>query len=147
MTVAAAPPAAAAAPTAENRPAASPVAKPPATAGQARVAGTVSLGAELRGKVAPEDTVVIFARAAEGSRMPLALLRVQAKDLPKKFALDDSMAVAPEMKLSSVPEVIVGARISKSGSPMPQKGDYEGLSKPVRIGRDDVAVTIDTELR
>jgi cytochrome c-type biogenesis protein CcmH len=124
-------------------------AAPEATAGaaQARVAGTVSLSAELRAKVAPEDSVIIFARAAEGPRMPLAMLRVPVKDLPKSFALDDSMAVAPEFRLSNFSEVVVVARVSKSGSPMPQKGDFEGLSKPVKLGRGDVAVTIDTELR
>jgi cytochrome c-type biogenesis protein CcmH len=118
-----------------------------AAAASARVAGTVTLSAQLREKVAPDDSVIIFARASEGPRMPLALMRVQAKDLPKTFALDDSMAVAPDFKLSKFSEVIIGARVSKSGSPMPQKGDFEGLSKPVKLGRGDVAVTIDTELR
>jgi len=79
--------------------------------------------------------------------MPLAMMRLQAKDLPKTFALDDTMAISPDAKLSNFAEVIVGARVSKSGSPMPQKGDLEGLSKPVKVGRGDVAVTIDTELR
>jgi cytochrome c-type biogenesis protein CcmH len=118
-----------------------------AAAAGARVGGTVTLSAELRAKVAPEDSVIIFARAAEGSRMPLALTRVKAKDLPKTFSLDDTMAMSPDMTLSKFGEVIVGARVSKSGSPMPQKGDLEGLSKPVKVGRGDVAVTIDTELR
>jgi cytochrome c-type biogenesis protein CcmH len=139
-----------AAPSAAGQAAAPAAAKadggPSAPAAGARVAGTVTLSEQLRGKVAPEDTVVIFARAAEGPRMPLALLRVQAKDLPKTFALDDSMAVAPDFKLSNFAEVIVGARVSKSGSMMPQKGDLEGLSKPVKLGRGDVAVTIDSEL-
>ncbi len=138
----AAPPAAAA----KGEPKAVPDAAAPAAAG-ASVGGTVSLSAELKGKVAPEDTVVIFARAAEGPRMPLALLRVQAKDLPKRFSLDDSMAVAPDFRLSNFQEVVVGARVSKSGSSMPQKGDFEGVSKPVKLGVGDVAVTIDTELR
>jgi cytochrome c-type biogenesis protein CcmH len=133
-----APPAAAA-----KKPAADPVAS--ATGG--RVGGTVTLSAELRAKVAPEDSVIIFARPAEGSRMPLALTRVKAKDLPKTFSLDDTMAMSPDMTLSKFGEVIIGARVSKSGSPMPQKGDLEGLSKPVKVGRGDVAVTIDTELR
>jgi cytochrome c-type biogenesis protein CcmH len=137
----------AAAPAAAKK--AAPAAAPeraPAAAGAA-VAGTVSLSAELKGRVAPDDTVVIFARAAEGPRMPLAMLRVQAKDLPKRFSLDDSMAVAPEFRLSNFQEVVVGARVSKSGSPMPQKGDFEGVSRPVKLGVGDVAVTIDTELR
>jgi cytochrome c-type biogenesis protein CcmH len=141
------------APPAKTAPAASaatspPAAEPsPAAAAGARVGGTVTLGEQLREKVAPDDMVVIFARAAEGPRMPLALLRVRAKDLPKSFALDDSMAVAPQFKLSSFSDVVVVARVSKSGSPMPQKGDFEGLSKPVKLGRNDVAVTIDTEVR
>jgi cytochrome c-type biogenesis protein CcmH len=118
-----------------------------AAAAGGRVGGTVTLSADLRAKVAPEDSVIIFARPADGSRMPLALTRVQAKDLPKTFSLDDSMAMSPEMTLSKFGEVVVGARVSKSGSPMPQKGDLEGLSKPVKVGRGDVAVTIDTELR
>ncbi len=143
---AAATPAPMAVPTpAPTKQAASPAAD--ASAAQVRVAGTVSLSAELRSKVAPEDSVIIFARAAEGPRMPLAMLRVPAKDLPKSFALDDSMAIAPDFRLSNFPEVVVVARVSKSGSPMPQKGDFEGLSKPVKLGRGDVAVTIDTELR
>jgi cytochrome c-type biogenesis protein CcmH len=126
-------------------------AKPAGNAGAAatggRVAGTVSLSAQLRAKVAPEDSVIIFARPSEGSRMPLALMRIQAKDLPKTFALDDTMAISPDARLSNFAEVIVGARVSKSGSPMPQKGDLEGLSKPVKLGRADIAITIDTELR
>ncbi len=129
---------------APTKPAAPPVAD--AGAAQVRVSGTVSLSAELRARVAPEDSVIIFARAAEGPRMPLAMMRVPAKDLPKSFALDDSMAVAPDFRLSKFSEVVVVARVSKSGSPMPQKGDFEGLSKPVKLGRGDVAVTIDTEL-
>jgi len=139
------PPAAAApvAPPAGARPATGPA----APAAEARVGGTVTLSAELRARVGPEDSVVIFARPAEGSRMPLALTRVQAKDLPKTFSLDDSMAMSPEFRLSKFDQVIVGARVSKSGSPMPQKGDFEGLSRPVKVGRGDVAVTIDTELR
>jgi cytochrome c-type biogenesis protein CcmH len=140
-----------AAPMADAKPAATPGAKAAASPGAAaaggRVAGTVSLSAQLREKVRPEDSVIIFARPAEGSRMPLAMMRLQAKELPKTFTLDDTMAISPDARLSSFAEVIVGARISKSGSPMPQKGDLEGLSKPVKLGRGDVAVTIDTELR
>jgi cytochrome c-type biogenesis protein CcmH len=140
------PPAAPAAGAKPAAPAAGKAAGAPAAAG-GRIAGTVTLSAQLRGKVAPEDSVIIFARPAEGSRMPLAMMRVQAKDLPKSFALDDSMAISPDARLSNVAEVVVGARVSKSGSPMPQKGDLEGLSKPAKLGRGDVAVTIDTELR
>jgi cytochrome c-type biogenesis protein CcmH len=40
--------------------------------------------------------------------------------------------------------VIVGARISRSGSATPQSGDLQGLSKPVKVGATGVAVVIDT---
>ena len=109
----------------------------------ARVAGRVSLAQALVGKAAPGDTVFIFARAAGGPPMPLAVLRKQVQDLPVDFALDDSMAMAPSLKLSGFSEVIVGARISRSGSATPQRGDLQGLSKPVKVGATGVAVVID----
>jgi cytochrome c-type biogenesis protein CcmH len=127
-----------------KQPAPAVAAAPPASA--ARIAGSVALGPGLRGKAAPTDTVFVFARAAEGPRMPLAIVRRQVRDLPFEFALDDSMAMAPNMKLSSFPEVVVGARISKSGNATPQSGDLEGLSKPVRVGATGVSVVIDSAL-
>jgi cytochrome c-type biogenesis protein CcmH len=125
-------------------------AKPPAPAVAApaggRVAGKVDLSPGLKGKVEPTDTVFVFARAAEGPRMPLAILRRQVKDLPFEFALDDSMAMAPNMNLSSFPDVVVGARVSRSGNATPQSGDLEGVSKPVKVGTTGVAVVIDSAL-
>jgi cytochrome c-type biogenesis protein CcmH len=112
-----------------------------------RVSGVVRLAPELVGKVAPGDTVFIFARAAEGPRMPLAILRKRASDLPVQFTLDDSMAMAPQMKLSAFPRVVIGARVSKSANASPQPGDLQGLSATVKVGAQSVAVTIDTELR
>jgi cytochrome c-type biogenesis protein CcmH len=117
----------------------------PVAAG-ARVAGRVSLAPTLAASVQPEDAVYVFARPADGSRAPLALLRKQVKDLPLDFALDDSMAMAPSMKLSNHAEVVVGARISRTGSPMPASGDFEGLSAPVRLGTSGVTLTIDKRI-
>jgi cytochrome c-type biogenesis protein CcmH len=76
--------------------------------------------------------------------MPLAVLRKQVKDLPLEFALDDSMAMAPNLKLSGFAEVIVGARVSRSGNATPQSGDLQGVSRPVKVGAAGVAVVIDT---
>ena len=108
--------------------------------------GQLTLAPALTGKVSPTDTVFIFARAAEGPRMPLAILRKQVKELPLQFVLDDSMAMAPTMKISSFPKVIVGARISKSGDAMPQKGDLQGLTQPLAIGAEKIAIVIDGEV-
>jgi len=106
--------------------------------------GTVRLAPALAGKVSPDDAVFIFARAENGPPMPLAVLRKRVRDLPVEFALDDSMAMAPSLRLSSQKKVIVGARISKSGSATPQAGDLQGLSGPVTNDASGVAVTIDT---
>jgi len=123
------------------------VAKPAQAQGGSRVSGVVRLAPELAGKVAPGDTVFIFARAAEGPRMPLAILRKRGNDLPAEFTLDDSMAMAPQMKLSAFPRVVIGARVSKSANASPQPGDLQGLSAPVEVGTKSVSVVIDTELR
>ena len=123
------------------------VAKPAPAQGGSRVSGVVRLAPELAGKVAPGDIVFIFARAAEGPRMPLAILRKRAGDLPAEFTLDDTMAMAPQMKLSAFPRVIVGARVSKSANATASPGDLQGLSAPVNVGAKSVSVVIDTELR
>lgn len=100
---------------------------------QASISGVVRLDESLVAKASPTDTVFIFARAASGPRMPLAILRMQVKDLPLEFTLDDSMAMRPSMKLSSFEQVVVGARISKSGDALPQSGDLQVNTEPMAV--------------
>jgi len=125
-----------------------PAAPPPqaAAAGGKAVGGTVKLAPALAAKASPDDTVFIFARAAQGPKMPLAILRKQVRDLPVSFTLDDSMAMAPNMALSNFSDVVVGARISRSGQAMPQSGDLEGLSAPVKVGSRNIDVVIETAI-
>ncbi len=116
---------------------------PPAAPGAGSVSGTVSLAPALAAKASPEDTVFIFARAAQGPRMPLAILRKQVKDLPLEFKLDDSMAMSPAARLSGAPQVVVGARVSKSGQAMPTPGDLAGQTAPVAPGAVGLKIVID----
>ena len=105
--------------------------------------GTVTLEAALAAKATPGDSVFVFARAASGGRMPLAVQRAKVADLPLAFRLDDSMAMAPGANLSSAKQVIVGARISKSGNALPHAGDLSGETAPVAPGASGVAIRID----
>ena len=107
------------------------------------VKGRVQLATALAGKASPTDTLFVFARATQGPRMPVALLKRQVKDLPLEFALDDSMAMMPSMKLSNFSSVIIGARVSKGGDAMPTSGDLQGFSAPVKVGSAGVDVKID----
>ncbi len=109
-----------------------------------RITGTVKLAPALAGRADREDTMYIFARAAEGPRMPLAIVKRQVKDLPYSFNLDDSQAMAPTMKLSGASAVIVGARISRSGDATPKSGDLQGFSGTVKVGATNVAIVIDS---
>lgn len=114
----------------------------------ARLQVQVALDAALQDKVDPDDTLFIFARAMQGPPMPLAVARKRAGDLPLTVTLDDSMAMLPAMKLSNFDEVLVGARISKSGNAIPQSGDYSGEVAPVAVNAATapIQVTIGTRV-
>jgi len=111
------------------------------------ITGSVALAPALVAKASPDDTVFIFARPAEGSRMPLAVTRRRVRELPAAFTLDDSMAMTPASKLSSQQSVVVGARISRSGNPIAQPGDLEGYSSPIKPGASGVKVLVESEVR
>jgi len=110
----------------------------PATA----LRGSVSLDPALAARVRAGDTLFVFARAAEGPRMPLAILRKQVRDLPLEFVLDDSSAMSPAARLSSSRSVVVGARISRAGDAMPQAGDLQGWSAAVAPGTAGLKIVI-----
>ncbi|MGI9213759.1 MAG: c-type cytochrome biogenesis protein CcmI [Methylococcaceae bacterium] len=94
-----------------------------------RLQVAVTLAPNLKDKASPDDALFIFARAAEGPPMPLAVVRKQVKDLPVEVSLDDTMSMMPGMNLSSFERIILGARISKTGKPTPSEGDLQGLTQ------------------
>ncbi|HTQ76971.1 MAG TPA: c-type cytochrome biogenesis protein CcmI, partial [Burkholderiales bacterium] len=91
---------------------------------------------------APGDTVFVLARPASGPRMPLAVKRITVAQLPYTFTLDDSMAMAPGRTISSASQIVVVARVSKSGTAAPEKGDIEGASAPVAPGASGIKVVL-----
>jgi len=113
--------------------------------GGAAITVEVSLDPDLADQADPDTTVFVYAKAASGPPMPLAVQRVTVADLPVTLTLDDSMAMMPAMKLSSFPQVIVGARVSASGQAMPQPGDLQGETGPMASSTaEPVQVRIDS---
>ena len=115
---------------------------PAAAAANNRITGTVRLAPAVAAQAAPDDTVFVLARPAEGSRMPLAVQRFKVKDLPAQFSLDDSMAMAPQARLSLHEKVVVAARVSKSGQAVPAPGDISGQSQPVSNNARDLVIDL-----
>ncbi len=103
---------------------------------------TVRLDPKLAAKAGPDDPVFIFARAAEGPPMPLAIVRKRVRDLPVTVTLDDSLAMMPQLKLSRFSNVVIGARVAKSGNARGAPGDLEGWTAPVAVGQDKGSVTV-----
>ncbi|MHA1568379.1 MAG: c-type cytochrome biogenesis protein CcmI [Alphaproteobacteria bacterium] len=121
-----------------------PAGKSVAATSKAAIRVRVSLAPELASQVKPDDSVFVFARALEGPSMPLAAARKQVRDLPFEITLDDSMAMMPQLKLSGFKQVIIAARISRSGQTSPQSGDLQGEVMPVPTDKlDTVTVRID----
>lgn len=110
------------------------------------ISGQVTISQELASKTSPNDTLFIYARAKAGPKMPLAILRLKASDLPATFTLTDDMAMTPTMKMSSFPEVVIEARISRSGQAVPSSGDLQGFSDPVKIGNNAIAIVINKQI-
>ena len=109
----------------------------------APLTGEVSLSPELAARVAAGDTLFVFARAANGSRMPLAILRQPVGTWPQRFVLSDALAMSPNQRLSSQAQVVVGARISRSGNATPQPGDLVGSSPAVSSSAQGLRLVID----
>jgi cytochrome c-type biogenesis protein CcmH len=114
---------------------------------KASITVTVDISDALKAKVKPDDMLFVFAKAVKGPPMPLAVSRKHVSDLPLTVTLDDSMAMSPMLKLSSVPRVNIVARVSKSGKPIASAGDMEGMVKDISTSKPEkVNVVIDKAL-
>ncbi|MBI2749711.1 MAG: c-type cytochrome biogenesis protein CcmI [Burkholderiales bacterium] len=134
----------------KNAPKASPALSSSGNAGEATraqagagasVRGQVELDAALKAKAAPGDTVMVIARIP-GMRMPVAVVRVNASELPLQFTLDDSLAMSPQARISAATQVEVEARISKSGMAQPDSGDLMSAVQTVKVGASGVKLVV-----
>ena len=86
----------------------------------------VDISAEARQNFSDTDVVFVYAKALKGPKMPLAAQRLTLADLPATVVLDDSMAMVEGMSLSAFKQVVVSARVTKTGAAIAQSGDYIG---------------------
>jgi len=91
----------------------------------------VDISEQARKEVKPQDAVFVLARAASGPPMPLAAQKLTVAQLPKVITLSDAQAMAPGMNISSFDQLTLIARVSKSGKPLPQAGDWQAMKSPV----------------
>lgn len=112
-------------------------------AAKASIRGRVEIAGALAGKLPADAVLMVVARPNDGSRMPVAVVRASAASLPFEFTLDDSLAMSPDRKLSQFPELLVEARVSKTGQAVPQPGDLFGPAVAVKLGAQNVPLKID----
>ena len=108
----------------------------------AGISGTVRLAPALLSQLDGNATLFVFARPTQGPPMPLAIVRGFARNLPYNYHLDDSSALAPNHKLSQAGEVVIVARISKTGDAKAVTGDLQGVSAVVKANTDVVNLEI-----
>lgn len=109
----------------------------------AKIEVSVSLSDQALAAIQPNDTVFVLARKLDGPPMPLAAQRLVASQLPITVVLDDSMAMVPGMTIGSVDDVTVTARVSRSGQPIAQPGDWQGQVFNVRTrGNEPLKIEI-----
>jgi cytochrome c-type biogenesis protein CcmH len=105
----------------------------------------ILLSPALQSELSPDFAVFVFVRAAENHGPPLAVVRTRVGELPFEIALNDSHAMIPGKNISSARNIIVGARISMSGNPESQPGDYEKLSDSIPSNTDQTVELVITD--
>jgi cytochrome c-type biogenesis protein CcmH len=114
-----------------SAPAAS-IAPPPIAASTQGLKVSITLDPELASQVNPDDLLFVYAKAVSGPPMPLAAKRMKVSDLPAQISLSDSDAMMPQMSISMFDQIIVGARVSKTGNPVGQPGDLFDESEAIQ---------------
>jgi cytochrome c-type biogenesis protein CcmH len=109
------------------------------------LSGRVSIDPSVKAKITPTDVVFVYATPTDGQRMPLAIVRKTADNLPFDFVLDDSTAMNSASKLSSQTKVTLKVRISKSGEAMTRPGDWMGVLENVAVGSRNLKLVVNQQ--
>ena len=107
-----------------------------------RLIVTLTLSPALKGKIAPTDTLFVYALEENASKIPVAVIRQTLNPLPKTIILDNSQGMLVGRTLEKVSKVYVEARISKTGNAFVTKGDFLGKSSVVELKHKDVPLQV-----
>lgn len=126
------------------------IAAAPAAVGEARAAalsaatavgdakpliqGEVRVSPEVQSQISAGAPLFVYAMDEEGSRRLVAIWRGTPTSWPVRFALSDSMGMGAPPVLSSLAQVRLVARISKTGSAQKQAGDFQVEMPGVKTG-------------
>jgi cytochrome c-type biogenesis protein CcmH len=106
------------------------------------ISGVVEIKPDLKSRIKPDYIVMVIARAP-GARMPVAIMRAKAADLPMRFILNDALAMTPDSLISDLNEATIEVRISKSGQAQAEPGDLFSQIQTVKVGSDNLKIVVD----
>ena len=115
---------------------------PVAAVSSKNINGTVEINPDLKSRIKPDYIVMVIARAP-GARMPVAIMRGKAADLPLRFVLNDALAMTPDALISNLSEATIEVRISKSGQAKAEPGDLYSEIQTVKVGTNNLKVVVD----
>ena len=108
---------------------------------------TVDISDDMKSKLPKNADLFVLAKAEQGPPMPLAVQRLNVADWPITVTLDDSMAMMDTLRMSEFQNIIITARISKSGVGNATAGDLQGVSTVISSKAKSVKIVIAEELK
>ena len=108
---------------------------------------TVNIAQNIISKLPKNADLFVLAKAENGPPMPLAVQRINVTEWPVIVTLDDSMAMMPALRLSQFENVVITARISKSGVGNAKAGDLQGISSVISSQAKRVSLQINEVLK
>ena len=92
--------------------------------------------------VPPATTLFVFIGQAGGPPMPIVVERTTVGTLPTEFYMDDSSVMIPGQSLANFPSLEIVARVSFSGQPTAQSGDYEVVYGPITLAEIEAPIDL-----
>ncbi|MBB1405963.1 c-type cytochrome biogenesis protein CcmI [Pseudoalteromonas sp. SG44-5] len=93
---------------------------------------TVNISTELKNKQPENGILFVFAKALNGSPMPIAVVKLNEYQFPITVELSDANSMVAGLNLSSAEDIVITARISNDDSVMPSSGELEGHSAALK---------------